>query len=241
MIDVNEFFRSACDIPDDISINDIVYNLETREVHLYLKFLKGMMFVCPICGEGTQKVYDKMTKVWRHINLAKFKCFFHCDVPRIECQTCGVHRINVPWARPKSSLTYDFEIKLVTSAKSQPVSTVALEYGLHDTRVWRVVNYYAEKLPKEEDWSKVRKIGIVATASLKAYEHITVFLDISKERVIFATEGKGPDTIKKFANEMKKHGALPSQITHITLDKSQSYLNCCQNYFPRAKLTFHKG
>jgi transposase len=37
--------------------------------------------------------------------LFEYKTYLHCRVPRVKCGDCGVHQIEVPWARKQSGFT----------------------------------------------------------------------------------------------------------------------------------------
>jgi transposase len=240
MDDFKTFLKEVFHIKDDVLITNIIINKEFRKLDIFLDFSPLAIFVCPICRKITFKIHDRKTKIWRQVNLANYKCYLHCDVPRVRCQQCGVHLINVPWAKKNSFLTYQFEKHIMNSARHSPVSVIAQENFIHDTQVWRVIKYYVNKLWKEQDWSEVTKTGIDETSSKKGHNYITIFVDMIRNNVIFATEGKGSETIKKFVDEMKNHGAEPSQITDVTIDMSPAYISGVLQHFPQAIITFDK-
>jgi len=47
----------------------------------------------------------------------------------------------------------------------------------------------------ELDLTRVKRIGIDETSSHRGHRYITLFVDADTKTVIFATEGKGMDTL----------------------------------------------
>ena len=65
--------------------------------------------VCPICGER-HKCYDHLeTRRWRALDIGRMRCYLEYAPVRVDCPKDGVRVEEVPWARPKSRFTRDFE------------------------------------------------------------------------------------------------------------------------------------
>jgi len=47
-------------------------------------------------------------------------------------------------------------------------------------------------------------------------------MDLDKVRVLFATEGKGGDTIGRFAEDLLEHGASPDDVKEVSMDMFSS-------------------
>ena len=116
------------------------------------------------------------------MNFFEFKTYIHCRVPRTECESCGVKQLNVPWARKGSGFTLLMDSLIMLMAQRMPVKAVADLIGEHDTRIWRVLEYYVLKARFEEDFSKVKSVGVDETSRTKGHNYVSVFadLDISK-------------------------------------------------------------
>ena len=72
---------------------------------------------------------------WRHLNFFQHQAYLNARVPRVRCDTCGIKKVHVPWARPDSGFTLLFEALLMTMLSAMPVRTVARMVGEHDTTV----------------------------------------------------------------------------------------------------------
>ncbi len=150
------------------------------EMHIYVSFPRGAKFACPICGEEHTS-YDTRERVWRHMNFFQYRCYIHAKVPRINCSTHGVRTVDVPWGRDGSGFTLLMEGVILSLLKHMAVAAAAKEIGEHDTKLWRVLNYYVEDANKARDFSDVEAVG-VDEYSHKGQDYITVFLSHGTEK-----------------------------------------------------------
>ena len=166
-------------------------NFEPQEKRLdiYIDFSRGGEFACPECGRGSCKAYDTLNKVWRHLNFFEHVTYLHVRTPRVECPDCGVKLASVPWAREAIGFTLLFEAFIMAMAKEMPVNAIARLVREHDTRIWRVLHHYVEEARNEQDYSRVSKVGMDETSSKRGHNYITVFVDMDRSKVLFATPG----------------------------------------------------
>ena len=94
-------------------------------------------------------------------------------------------------------------------AKSMPVAAVARFVGEHDTLIWRIVRHYVDTARAKEDHSKVTQIGVDETASRRGQNYVSIFVDLERHKVLFATPGKDSSTVAAFAKDLKAHGGDP--------------------------------
>ena len=57
----------------------------------------------------------------------------------------------------------------------------------------------------------------------KGHEYISVFADLVKKRVLFATEGKDQETWVKFVAALEKHKGHRQALTQVSMDMSPAY------------------
>ena len=65
--------------------------------------------VCSRCGQVCAATHDTVLSRWRHLDLGGQRCYVCCWLRRVKCPDCGVRVEAVPWARPGSRFTRDFE------------------------------------------------------------------------------------------------------------------------------------
>jgi transposase len=151
-----------------------------------------------------------------------------------------VKLVAVPWARPGSGFTLLFEALVLAMVKGMPVAAVAALIGEHDTRVWRVLHHYVDAARAAADFSAVRQVGVDETASKRGHNYITLFVDLKKRRLLFATEGRLATTLDLFRDDLEAHGGRAAQIEEFSLDMSAAFIKGIQTSFPDAGVTFDK-
>ena len=213
------------------------------ELHIYIDFLPGTSFKCPVCGKEC-KAYDTKERVWRHMNFFQYKCYIHARVPRITCPDNGIKTVDVPWGREGSGFTLLMEGVILNLIRHMPVAAVAKEIDEHDTKLWRIINHYVEEEIAKRDFSDVSEIG-VDEYSHKGYDFITLFMTSSTwkhhtGRVMHIEHGKGKSTVEAFEKAFKSFKGIKNKITDITSDMCHGYRNAMQKLFPDALLTVDK-
>jgi len=75
--------------------------------------------VCARCGQTGRRLrlHGHRVKRWRHFDLGASRCFIECELRRLWCPDCGAQFEAVPWARPGSRYTRDFEDVLAWLAR----------------------------------------------------------------------------------------------------------------------------
>ncbi len=77
--------------------------------------LRRRLLVCPECGYSTRARKDKrpVDSVWRHLDLGIWRLEVRCRRRRVWCRVHGARTESVPFARPGSEFTRDFECLVV--------------------------------------------------------------------------------------------------------------------------------
>jgi len=233
-----QLFSIALGIREPIYIEEIRF--ESGELHVFLNFYSGAEFACPQCGEN-RKVYDTMTRQWRHLNFFQYKTYLHFPTPRTDCSACGKRQVDIEWARPGSGFSLLFEAFAVALIKGGlTFAELGRATGEHDTRLRRIIDHYVEKAHGQKSFRKLSRVGIDETSSRKGHRYITVVTDHDSKAVVFATEGKGKDQIRQFANELEKHDAASDQIQEVSMDMSGPFMAGVADNLPNANITFDR-
>jgi transposase len=131
-----------------------------------------------------------------------------------------------------------FEALVMTMVSAMPVAAVARIVGEHDTRRWRVIDHYVDQARARIDTSDVTRIAIDATAARRGHNCITLFADIDRARVRFATEGKDAETVAAFAGDLAAHGGDPEAIEEVCIGMSPAFIRGVAENLPLAAVTF---
>jgi len=215
-------------------------NMCEREVDIWIDFIPGSKFDCPECGSERKPVHDTNGKTWRHLNFFQNKTYLHCRVPRVICESCGVHQVQVPWARENSGFTLLMDAMILIMAENMPVAKVGEMINEHDTRIWRVIHHYVEEARTNEDFSNVTSIGIDDKASAKGHQYITVVADLDRSKIIHVCEGRSSDALISFYQDFVVHHGEPDKIESICCDMSPAYIKGIVANFPNSAIIYDK-
>jgi transposase len=235
-----DLFQLAMGLAHPWQVVSCSFDADRGRLDLRIDFIRGGVFVCPECGRERCKAYDTEERTWRHLNFFQYETYLHARVPRVECETCGIKVVNVPWARPGSGFTLLFEALVMALAAQMPVNALARIVKEHDTRLWRVLNHYVHAARSEADFSDVRQVGVDETASRRGQHYVSLFVDLACNRVLFATEGRDAATVATFKEDLVAHGGTAEDVEEFCCDMSPAYIAGVGRHFPGAHLTFDK-
>jgi transposase len=235
-----DLFQLALGLTSPWQVESSEFDPKRKRLDIMIDFPRGGTFTCPECGDEKLKSYDTELKYWRHLNFFEHDAYLTARVPRVKCKQCGIHRVNVPWARKGSGFTLLFEAMVMTLAKNMAVKTIATFVGEQDTRLWRIIHHYVDKGRAEADFSKVKMVGLDETSCKRGHDYISLFVDTEVPRILFATEGKDASTVKRFKDDLVVHGGDPKNIEQMCSDMSPAFIKGVKKQFPDTKLTFDK-
>lgn len=235
-----ELFQMAIGLTLPWKVISCEFNPDKKRLDIDIDFPRGSMFSCPECGREECKAYDTERKTWRHLNFFQYEAYLHARVARIQCENCGIKVINVPWARSGSNFTLLFEAMVMILAKEMPIKAMAQIVKEHDTRLWRILDYYVPEARQKADFSSARQVGVDETSSKRGHNYVTLFVDLECPKVVFATEGKDASTLMQFKEDLTIHGGDAKAIEEVCCDMSPAFISGTEEHFPQAQLTFDK-
>ncbi len=124
--------------------------------------------------------------------------------------------------------------------KEMPVAQVAELLGVHDTRLWRIINHYVPKARESMEFSKVEWVGMDETASKRGHNYISLFFNMENGQLLFATPGRDKETVKAFAEDLTAHKGKPEQVKEACCDMSPAFITGVTENFPNANITFDR-
>ena len=129
---------------------------------------------------------------------------------------------------------------IMALGQEMPVSAVANLIGEHDTRVWRALRHYVAQAVKARRLEDVTTVGVDETASRRGHRYVTLFFDLDKKRLVYATTGKDASTISRFVEHLKGQGGTPQQVRRVACDMSGAFIKGIQGQLPNAEITFDR-
>jgi len=158
----------------------------------------------------------------------------------VRCAEHGVRLVAVPWARPESGFTLLFEALVMALAREMPVKALAGLVGEHDTRLWRVVHFYVEQARAHQDLSGLKRLGVDETSFRRGQDYVTLFADVDRSAVVFATPGRDAATYSRFVADLEAHRGHAGQVTEVCQDMSEAFLTGALENLPEAEITFDR-
>lgn len=91
-----------------IRVRDVAFEPDAVAVTVALRRRR---LVCPDCEFSTWARYDTrpVASIWRHLDLGVWRLEIRAELRRLVCPAHGVRREDVPFARPGSRFSRDFE------------------------------------------------------------------------------------------------------------------------------------
>lgn len=241
----NEILERLLHIPEPWYVERADFNLENKQLDVYVKARKRALFPCSDCGAKEQPVLGIADKdrVWRHLNFFEYPCYIHAELPKTHCEQCNrMMRVNVPWAldKPKHYFTLHFDALIMALAKDMPMNAVARLVDEHDTRLWRILHYYVDHAIATQDLSYVTKISTDETSAKRGHNYITIFMDPEKKNVISVAVGRDSSTWNVCKERLEAQGGESAKIAELCMDMSPAFMKGAAENFPQAAITFDK-
>lgn len=192
---------------------------------------------CPYCPFSTRHRYDtrEVDSSWRHLDTAGRICRILLRRRRLRCPDHGVLAEAVPFARPDSRHTRDFEdlvAWLVTKTDKTTVSSFA--------RVaWRTVGAICERVVVDVlDPDRLRglvDIGVDEISWRTHHRYLTLVSDHDTSTIVWGRTGKDTATLHGFFDELPDGGA---SIEAVSMDMGPAYAKAVRERAPAAVICF---
>jgi transposase len=173
------------------------------------------------------------TRRWRTLDVGTTKAYLRAAVPRVQCREHGVVVAHVPWARPGAKHTWAFEDTCAWLAAHAALSVLTVLLRI----AWRTVaaivtRVIADGRDTNDLLSGLTRIGIDEIAYRKGHRYLTVVIDHSTGRLVWAKEGRNQETLGKFFDELGAGRA--KSLTHVSCDGAEWIHTVVRKYAPAA-------
>ena len=115
---------------------------------------------------------------------------------------------------------------------------VAALVGETDPRLWRLRFRQVEAASAKADFSHVCCVGVDELSVRKGHEYVSVFADLVRKRVLFATEGKEHAVGLQFVEALEQHNGHRHAIPQASLAMSSAYQKGVQATCRHAQVVF---
>ena len=237
----NELFAQALPLASPWMVAESRFEGNPRKLLLTVDLKSGTTRMnCPCCGAQDCAIHDRRQRRWRHLNFWQYETELTARVPRVRCGKCGVHQVEVPWARQGSGFTLLFEAMALKLIAVMPVLEAARIMGEHDTRIWKIVHHYVDAAYAKSDWSGVKRVAVDETSRKKGHQYVTNVIDLDSSSLLFMTPGKDAETIAEFVSQLVEFQGNPKNIKEVAMDMSGAFKSGVARYMPDAEKVFDR-
>jgi transposase len=153
---------------------------------------------------------------------------------------CGVKTVKVSWARQESAFTLLFEAWAIELSQQMTIKAASNRLRITDDRLWRLLRKAVMEALSKMDLSEVYAIALDETSWQKGHKYVSFIFDYKTRKLIFATEGKSSEVLKKFAEYLEEHGGDRKKVKEVCCDMSSAFIKGVEENFPEASITFDK-
>jgi transposase len=157
---------------------------------------------------------------WRILDVGTTKACLQAAAPRVQCREHGVVVAHVPWARPGARHSWAFEDTCAWLAAHTAMSVLTMFLRI----AWRTVaaivtRVVADGLDTNDLLAGLTRIGIDEISYRKGQRYLTVVIDHTTGRLVWAKEGRNQETLGKFFDQLGAGRA--ALLTHVSCDGAE--------------------
>ena len=166
--------------------------------------LRRRLLVCPECGYPTRARKDKrpVDSVWRHLDLGIWRLEVRCRRRRLWCPVHGARTESVPFARPGSEFTCDFECLVAWLATRTDKSTIKRMLRIDWDTVGRIVKRVCDAELDAGRLNDLYDIGVDEVSWKRQHKYLTLVVDHQRRQVVWGCEGSGQAAADEFFDEL---------------------------------------
>jgi transposase len=176
--------------------------------------------VCSRCGQLGGRVHARCVKRWRHLDFGSTRCVIECELRRLDCHDCGVRYEAVPWARPGSPYTRDFEDVTAWLAQQMAKTPIAGLLRIAWDSVGRIVERVVAEHLDEHRLDGLVAIGVDEISYRRGQRYLTSVVDHATGAIVWCSPGRNAATLQAFFDEL---GERKHSIRAVSIDMSGGY------------------
>ncbi|MDX2382031.1 MAG: ISL3 family transposase [Acidimicrobiia bacterium] len=216
---VTTAFKRLLDLPG-VTVSDVEFAATTVVVTVGLRRRR---LECPECGYSTPARYDSrpVDSRWRHLDLGVWRLEVRARLRRLVCPAHGVRTEGVPFARPGSEFSGDFEALVAWLATRTDKTAITKLVRIN----WRTVGRIVERVVADElDPGRLDglfEIGVDEISWRKHHNYLTLVADHHSGKVVWGAEGRDATTLDGFFDELGTDRS--AQLTAVSMDMGPAF------------------
>jgi transposase len=230
----NAAFSRLLKLPG-VTVRDVVFEDADLVVSVTVA-LRRRRLICPRCSFSTRHRHDqrKVASRWRHLDLGVWRLEIRAVLRRLTCPAHGVLVEGVPFARPGSDFTRDFECLVAWLATRVDTTAICRLVRIN----WRTVGRIIERVCDDEldpgRLNDLYELGIDEVAWRSGHRYLTLVTDHRSGHVVWGTEGNGKQAADEFFTALGADRC--QQIEAISMDMGPGYAKSTREHAPDATI-----
>jgi transposase len=193
---------------------------------------------CSSCRSARVHVVERFRRWWRTLPVGSKAVWIEMDVPKVECQACGLRRrVEVTFAEPLRRHTRSFERYVSELLQFMTPQDVARHLDIS----WDLANdIQKRRLGRRFERPRLKHLKQIAIDEIhlgKRHRFITLVLDLDSGAVVFVGQGKGAEALEPFWKRLKSAHA---KVRAVATDMSPAYIAAVIENLPKARLVFDR-
>jgi transposase len=223
---------------DGVRVRDVRFEPDRVVVQVALRRRR---LICPLCEFSTSHRHDvrPVDSDWRHLDLGVWRLEIRARLRRLVCPEHGVRTESVPFARPASDFTRDFEHLVAWLATRTDKTTITRMLRIHWATVGRIIERVCADELDPDRLEDLFEIGIDEVSWRKGHRYLTLVTDHQRGKIVWGAEGSSAQVADEFFDELEGRSA---QIDAISLDMGPGYAKSARQHAPQAVIcidSFH--
>ena len=220
---------------DGVNVTAVAIGDDTVTVQVRLRRRR---LVCPECDGSTAGRYDTraVSSSWRHLRLGTHRLVVRAQLRRLWCPVHGVRVEGVPFARPASRFTRDFEQLVAWLATKMDKDALRRLVSVD----WATVGRICDRVVADEldpgRLDELYDIGVDEISWKKHHNYLTLVVNHTTNKVVWGAEGKNTKTLDGFFDELGD--ARSSQIRAVSMDMGPAFRKSVLTHAPQATICF---
>jgi transposase len=230
----NSLWRAVFGVEKTV-IEDVEFDADGEQIVVSVRPTARQRGRCGRCRRPCRG-YDQgrgQRRRWRGLDLGAVQTWLEADAPRVACPEHGVVVAHVPWARHGAGHTHAFDQQVAwlatRTSKSAVVELMRVAWrtvGAIITRVW------ADVEARTDPFEDLTKIGIDEISYKRGHLYLTVVVDHTSGRLVWAAPGQNMATLQVFFDRLGPDRC--AKITHVSADAATWIANAVAKNCPQA-------
>lgn len=179
-----------------VSVSDVSFSEATVTVDVVLRRRR---LLCPQCEFTTAARYDTrpVSSSWRHLDLGRWRVTIRTALRRLSCPTHGVRVEQVPFARPRTGFSRDFEDLVAYLATKTDKTTIGRLLRVDWDSVGRMCERVVADGLDPNRLAGLVSIGVDEVSWKKHHNYLTLVTDHTGKKIVWGAEGKDTATLDR--------------------------------------------